>query len=88
MDRVAEIRCRLEESLTPSHLEVTDVSHLHIGHPGAIDSGGHFSVTVVTDQFANKTILQRHRMVYDAVNDLMPTEIHALSIKALSVADE
>lgn len=88
MNRIAEIRKRLQKSLSPNHIDIVDESHLHVGHAGAAAGGGHFSVTVVADIFADKSTLQRHRMVYEAVGDLMSTQIHALSIKALSVANE
>jgi len=47
-------------------------------------AGGHFSVTIVSDKFNEQSTIERHRMVYLAVNDMMPSEIHALSIKAFS----
>ena len=81
-DRVALIRERLEAALAPSALDVVDESHKHAGHAGAASGGGHFIVTLVSDAFAGKGLLQRHRMVYDALGDAMHTEIHALSIKA------
>ena len=82
MDRIAEIKKRLEEALSPSHIDIIDESHLHAGHAGAASGAGHFSVTIVSDKFAGKSAIQRHRMVYLAVDDLMRSEIHALSIKA------
>jgi BolA protein len=82
MDRIAEIKARLERELSPSHIDIIDESHLHAGHAGAASGAGHFSVTIVSDKFAGKSAIQRHRMVYMAVDDLMRSEIHALSIKA------
>ncbi len=82
MDRIAEIKARLERELSPSHIDIIDESHLHAGHAGAASGAGHFSVTIVSDKFAGKSAIQRHRMVYLAVDDLMRSEIHALSIKA------
>jgi len=87
MDRIAEIKARLERELTPSHIDIIDESHLHAGHAGASGGAGHFNVTIVSDKFANQSAIQRHRMVYLAVGDLMPSEIHALSIQA-SAPDE
>ena len=85
MDRVATIRERLEKALSPESIDIIDESHKHAGHAGARESGGgHFNVTVVSDQFRDQSSLQRHRMVYSVVNDLMPHEIHALSIRALT----
>ena len=81
-ERVEKIRQRLLESLRPESLEIEDQSHLHAGHPGARDGRGHFAVTIVSAQFAQVPAVRRHRMVYDAVGDLMQTDIHALTIDA------
>lgn len=83
-NRVDMIRSRLEKALAPSSLEIRDDSEQHIGHPGAAAGGGHFSVRIVSDAFRDKSTIERHRMVYLAVDDLMPAEIHALSISALA----
>ena len=64
--------------LNPKDLDIIDEGHLHIGHEGA-KKGGHFKVIVVSDQFKYKTLLERHRLVYNAMGELMETEIHALS---------
>lgn len=85
MDRVAEIRSRLEKSFSPEQLEIRDDSAQHSSHPGAKASGGgHFAVTIVSDKFNGLNMVQRHRAVYMAVEDMMPAEIHALSIRALA----
>jgi BolA family transcriptional regulator, general stress-responsive regulator len=81
--RVERLRRRLE-ALEPTRLEVVDDSHHHAGHAGAADGRGHFSVLVVSKRFAGLRQLQRHRLVYEAVGDLMVTDIHALSIHALA----
>ncbi len=88
IDRVSLIKTYLENALKPSRLEITDESHKHIGHAGAASGGGHFNVTIVSRDFAGKSTLERHRMVYLAVDDLMRSEIHALSIKALSPEED
>ena len=67
--------------LNPKDLDIIDEGHLLIGHEGA-KKGGHFKVIVISDQFKNKTLLERHRLIYNAVGELMETEIHALSITA------
>lgn len=87
VDRVAVIRECLQNALQPVMLEITDESSQHIGHPGAAAGGGHFSVKIVSDHFTGKSTIERHRMVYQAVHDLMPQEIHALSINASSPAE-
>lgn len=89
MDRVATIRERLQAALSPHHIEIEDESHKHAGHAGAIESGGgHFNVTIVADGFRDQSLVQRHRLVYAAVDDLMPHEIHALSIRALTPEEQ
>lgn len=82
-DRVAMIKSRLERELSPASIDITDDSSMHAGHAGAA-GGGHFAVTIVSDKFSGKSMIERHRAVYLAVNDMMPAEIHALSIKALA----
>lgn len=84
MDRVALIRERLITAFIPQDLNIIDDSHKHAGHAGAAGGGGHFSVMIVSEKFAGKNSITRHRMVYQAVDDLMPAQIHALSIKALT----
>ncbi len=81
-DRSAMIRTRLVEALNPEMLEIIDESAKHAGHAGAASGGGHFIVQIVSTAFEGKNLIQRHRMVYDAVDDIMHTEIHALSIQA------
>ena len=80
-ERITMIKDRLNQSLNPVSIDVVDDSHKHVGHASA-RGGGHFTVTVVADGFAGKSLIQRHRMVYDAVGDGMEKEIHALSINA------
>jgi BolA protein len=84
-DRLAE---RLRRALEPVELEVVDDSHLHAGHAGAADGRGHFSVHVVAERFAGLTVVRRHRLVYEAVGDMMTTDIHALSIRALAPGED
>jgi BolA protein len=82
--RTAEIRSRLEAAFDPDLLEIVDESHRHAGHAGARDGRGHFAVRIVSDRFKGLKQLVRHRMVYAALGDLMQTDIHALSVVALS----
>jgi BolA protein len=79
---------RLRAALEPSELEIVDESHMHAGHAGAADGRGHFTVNVVSERFAGLTVVRRHRLVYDAVGDMMTTDIHALSIRALAPGED
>lgn len=80
----SQIEARLSAALSPQSLHIDDESALHAGHAGARDGGGHFRVEIVADAFSGKGTLARHRLVYDAVGDLMPAAIHALAIRALA----
>lgn len=74
------LRQRLE-ALAPSWLEIRDDSALHAGHAGS-GGGGHFRVSIESSQFDGKSTIIRHRLVYAAVGDLIPSKVHALSIEA------
>lgn len=80
--RVDKIRRLLTEKLHPTRLVIEDQSHLHAGHAGARESGGgHFIIHIDCAAFEGKNTLQRHRIVYDALGDMMQRDIHALSIR-------
>jgi BolA protein len=70
--------------LNPLRLELIDDSALHAGHAGARSGGGHYRLLVVSAEFAGKTTLARHRLIYDALGELMRSKIHALSIQSLT----
>ncbi len=86
-DRPARIRAALEAALPGCRLDLVDESHLHAGHPGARDGRGHFRVRIVSQAFDGANRVKRHRIVFDAVGELMKTDIHALSIDALTPAE-
>ena len=87
MTVAGEIRRRLA-ALAPARLELLDESDKHIGHAGAAPGGNtHWKLTIVSAAFEGKPTVARHRMVYEALGELMQHPIHALSIRALS-ADE
>lgn len=86
-DRVARIRACLDDALAPTALDVQDQSHLHAGHAGARDGRGHFRVVIRSRAFIDRSLIERHRLVYAALDDMMRSDIHALSIRA-SAPDE
>jgi BolA family transcriptional regulator, general stress-responsive regulator len=86
-NRSERIRARLEETLAPEELSVEDESHLHAGHAGARSGRGHFRVRIVSQSFAGLNPLQRHRLVYEALGEIMHEEIHALGIEAYAPAE-
>jgi len=81
------IKQKLNESLNPQLLELIDNSAEHAGHAGTNSGGGHYSVTIVTEQFDGKSMVQRHQLIYQALGDLMKNEIHALGINALTPSE-
>lgn len=74
----------LRERLAPQRLEIKDDSARHAGHAGAAAGGGHFEIVVVSAAFEGKPLLERHRMVNDALREMIGREIHALGIRTLS----
>lgn len=78
-----EIQRRLAV-LAPVQFELIDDSALHAGHAGARAGGKHFRLTIVAAAFAGKNTVARHRMIYDALGELMHRDIHALAIQARS----
>jgi len=82
MDRAAAIHERLQQRLAPLELSVRDDGALHVGH--ANEGRGHFAVRVVASAFAGHSRVERHRMVYAALGEMMHADIHALSIAAFA----
>ncbi len=82
-DRARRLRERLMRELAPLELVIEDESHLHAGHAGAAGGASHFRVRIVAQVFRGLTSVARHRLVYAAVADLIPYEIHALALEAL-----
>ena len=77
----AKMRARLVK-LDPVYLEIIDESHRHAGHAGARDGGGHYVLHITSAQFVGRNTVERHRMIYSALGELMKREIHALTIQA------
>lgn len=80
--RIKKMESILKDAFEPVELEIHDDSHKHIGHAGAKDGRGHFSLRIVSEKFEGLNAVQRHRLIYQALGDLMKTDIHALSIDA------
>ena len=87
-NRVARIQALLEAAFSPFELDVQDDSYLHAGHAGARDGKGHYSVRIVSTVFQNKRPLDRHRLVFEALGDMMVTDIHALKVTAQTPTPE
>ncbi len=77
----------LRERFRPAHLEIRDDSARHAGHPGATSGGGHFEVVIVSAAFEGRTLLDRHRMVNEALRDLIGVDIHALGLRTAAPSE-
>lgn len=78
------LEARLRDRLEATHVEVVDESHLHAGHAGARDGGGHFRALIVSEKFAGLDRLRSQQLVYQSVEEWMGKEIHALSMKTFT----
>ncbi|SUO93417.1 BolA family protein [Suttonella ornithocola] len=85
--RAREIEYRLQEAFQPTYLEIQDDSAQHIGHASA-GGAGHFSVKIISSSFEGLSRLARHRAVFAAVESLLGTEVHALSVIARTPEEE
>jgi BolA protein len=84
-----EMLRRLNSSLQPNRLELVDDSEQHRGHGGYNPAGeSHFSLRIESPAFAGKTRVERQRMVYAALGDLMRERVHALSIRAFAPGEQ
>jgi len=81
------IERKLTASLDAIHVEVLDESHRHAGHAGARGGGGHYAVLVVSGAFEGRPLVERHRLVYNALTGEMSTRIHALALSTLTPSE-
>ncbi len=86
--RSERIQATLESAFAAARVSVMDDSARHAGHAGARGGAGHFIVRIESQAFTGRSRLQRHRMVYDALAEMLPGEIHALNIEAVSPDDD
>jgi BolA protein len=81
----AEMLRRLNSSLAPTRIELVDDSEQHRGHGGYNPAGeSHFSLRIESPAFAGKSRVERQRMVYAAIGDLMHERVHAITIRAVA----
>jgi BolA protein len=78
--RYQKILTRLIDYFQPNFIELIDESHLHAGHAGAATGQSHYALTIQSHKFKGLTLMAQHRLVYQALGDLMHTDIHALRI--------
>ncbi len=86
-DRLNRIRALLIETFSPLECQLEDESALHAGHAGAASGGGHFRLRIVSAHFEGQNRVGRHRLVYDSLQEMMHSDIHALAIVALTPSE-
>lgn len=74
----------LKNKFSPIFLNIKDDSAKHAGHVGARSGKGHYQVEITSTLFQGKSLIEQHRMVNDALRELLQTEIHALQLKTRS----
>lgn len=85
----AEMLRRLNSTLSPTQIQLVDDSEQHRGHGGYNPAGeSHFSLTIESAAFAGKGRVERQRLVYSALGDLMKERVHALSIRAIAPGEK
>jgi len=84
-DKISLMRSRLMKALSPDFLEITDESGKHIGHVGALSGGGHFALKISAKIFEGKSLVASHKLIYQALGDMMKKDIHALKIQIIKI---
>ena len=83
-----EMLARLNSALSPTQIDLVDDSEQHRGHGGYNPAGeSHFSLHIESAAFAGKSRIERQRMIYAALGELMRERVHALSIRATAPGD-
>lgn len=85
--RLEAIRNQLIATFAPTECQLTDDSAHHAGHAGAASGGGHYTLRIVSHHFEGQRSISRHRLVYDSLQNLMHSDIHALAITALAPSE-
>ena len=81
--REERLRAKLMARFAPIQLVIEDESHHHAGHAGAAGGQSHYRIRIVSEAFRGLSPVARHRLVYEAVDDMLKSDIHALAIEAL-----
>lgn len=81
MTMTDRIRSKIERGLAPTHFEIINESHKHMGHGGYDPSGeSHFRLVIVSAAFAGQSRVERQRMVYALLDAELKATLHALAL--------
>ena len=86
MNSVHEIKSRLTKTIAIDHLTIMDDTGRHLRHQH-YDGGGHFQITIVSIDFEGVSLLDRHKIVYQALDGMVKKEIHALGLKTIATSE-
>jgi len=84
---VSEIQIKIENLISQKinmiDFQIIDESHKHVNHKKDT-SGGHFKLFIVSDDFENMTLINRHKLIYNCLDSMMKKDIHAISMKLVT----
>ena len=86
MNTQLKIEKKLRTYFNVHVLNIIDESHKHVNHKKDTN-GGHFKLLIVSNDFDNISLIKRHQLIYDALSDMIKVEIHAISIKAMTIKE-
>ena len=86
MNTQLKIEKKLRTYFNVHVLNIIDESHKHVNHKKDTN-GGHFKLLIVSNDFENISLIKRHQLIYDALSEMIKVEIHAISIKAMTIKE-
>ena len=86
MNTQLKIEKKLRTYFNVHTLNIIDESHKHVNHKKDTN-GGHFKLLIVSNDFENISLIKRHQLIYDALSEMIKVEIHAISIKAMTIKE-
>ena len=75
------VRNMLKQEINVQHIKISDLTEGHKNHTH-YDGGGHYKLIIVSEDFIDISLIQRHKKIYDILGDMVKQEIHAISITA------
>ena len=86
MNLLHEIKSRLKKTMAIDHLTIMDDTGKHVRHQH-YDGGGHFQIKIVSSAFEGLSLLDRHKLVYQALDGMIKNEIHAIGLKTIATSE-
>ena len=86
MNLVQEIKSRLKKTIAIDHLTIMDDTGKHLRHQH-YDGGRHFKIIIVSSTFEGVSLLDRHKLIYQALNGMIKNDIHAIGLKTIATSE-